>query len=293
MQTTINKPKVRWTKPELDYVCRGVIAIVSADKAVRLLTAIHRTEEQLPLDRRRLRPALSQYGVNAKKAFQEAYQVALRTPASRPPAEPKPEEAPTATSEGQGTCADVEDIGGPPDHPPDEDLVRSFDSIPTNLLLAEILMRIGENLTNRLDRLEAALIARLVPAPAVPHRNGERHSSPNGPRPEPSQSASEPKCKVIAVVGLFKDQFEHVRAKVSDLPFRLHWLDKESAKPFIPGADYVIVQRHSSHRWWAAAQRAVPSDHLAFVDGGVTQVVQKVMDFHARSCAQAAMAHVR
>ena len=98
---------------------------------------------------------------------------------------------------------------------------------------------------------------------------------------------------MIAIVGLFKDQFEHVRAKVADLPFRLHWLDKESAKPFIPGADYVIVQRHSSHRWWAAAQRAVPSDNLAFVDGGVTQVVQKVMDFHARSCAQTAMAHAR
>lgn len=82
----------------------------------------------------------------------------------------------------------------------------------------------------------------------------------------------------IAVVGLFHDQFRHAEDKVQGRPVELVFIDKEKSATKFPTVDYVIVQKHSRHRWYESARDKFSSRNVFFIDGGITQVVQKIYD---------------
>ncbi len=277
------KPPVHWSDGEVEFLQEKLVNIIAADHTIPLLTAIHRAEQSLEPGRRRLIRYLSPYGKRIREKFEAAYQKGLRTvPPPPPPVEVREEPEPfvTDTSEAEDPTLEMP-AASERDAGPGAELMPILSGLSTPLLLAEVLVRIGADMLQRLDRIEAAVLSRITPEPPQPALPRMPTSARNGTGSQ--EDESEPKPKVVAVVGLLKDQFEHVREKVADLPFRLVWLDKEMNKPFIPGADFVIVERHCSHKWWTTAQRAVPRDCLVFCDGSITQVVQRVFDFHAKA----------
>lgn len=147
----------------------------------------------------------------------------------------------------------------------------------TPTLIAELFSR----LFTRLDRLEQALSQGESknghpPAPAL--------RIPTAPAPARRIIPSKP---TVAVVGLFRDQFEHVVEKLSGQDVELVFVDKDDSAPkFKQNMDAIIVQHHTRHKWFDSAQKTVGNDRVFFADGGITSVVQKVMDFLSRRNSQ-------
>jgi hypothetical protein len=138
--------------------------------------------------------------------------------------------------------------------------------MPTAALLEEIECRRADAVAERLGmRISQATHVALTPRP----------EPVNGPRSIPP---SPPRKRQIVIIGLMRDQFRHVMDKAGTIPlarFELVFHDKDSAeKP--PPADFIIVQRHSSHRHWDQARNA--SDNVIFVDGGTSGVARKLQE---------------
>lgn len=138
----------------------------------------------------------------------------------------------------------------------------------------QLLVELCTRLFTRLDRLEAALAAR-------PERNGHHPVAAPVPMAKAMPAAVEPRRRRIAIVGLFKDQFEHVRAKTVGADVDLVWVDKEAASPTYPSCDAVVVERHCKHRWFDAAQSKVGHSKVLFAEG-ISSVVQRVYDICSR-----------
>ncbi len=146
------------------------------------------------------------------------------------------------------------------------DPVRFLATQPAWMLIAELVGRMDR----RLERLEEAVGKGGVDA--VPQPVNRPASMPPSPPKE--------KKHRIAIVGLFKDQFGHVQSKFQDRDWlELVWIDKETSQPRFPAVDAIIVDQHSRHRWFDAAQKVVPSDKLYFADGGQSTVIQKIFDY--------------
>jgi hypothetical protein len=287
------KTVTRWTPHEIKLVRARIVEEVRADKTLELLTAVRRAvDATLPLDRRRPKPSLSLYGRASNVMFHEAHQEGLRLPPiERPKSVPLPH-APSAdappgpapageTPTGLATDGQTE---GPFPTPQNLDPMLGF--VPTCSLFGELAYRFIRDLTERLDRIEAAAVARIAPALPIPHTRADAHPPVTH---EPSRHHREkPQQQRVAIIGLFKDQFAHVVAKASEVPFRLIFVDKEDAHYRIPPCDFVIVQRHSAHAWFEKARATLGPDRVVFVDGGISGVVQRLFDFHARSVAAAA-----
>jgi hypothetical protein len=139
----------------------------------------------------------------------------------------------------------------------------------TVTLIAELAARFSK----KLDLIHQDVIARnAVPIP----KSNTPPFSVASPAPR-AVDPPKPKKLRIAVVGLFKEQFGHVQEAVNGRADMI-WLDKDDAAPFAPiSTDFVIVQRHTSHRWWDAMQAQFPG-RVFFVDGGIQQVTQKTYD---------------
>jgi len=99
--------------------------------------------------------------------------------------------------------------------------------------------------------------------------------------PAVGQQTAKPRLKRIAIVGLLRDQFAEVEKRVNGKA-ELRFIDKEHSRTDIPVVDYVIVQKHTGHKWYNAAQKQRPSKDVVFVDGGITQTTQRVYDLISR-----------
>ena len=279
--TLLSSPSTReksrhivWKPEEVKQVAEAVRWVVAHDKSIRLLTAIHQAEDVLPVERRRKKPfaMYREAGVVFKAAYAEGLNITPEELAKIPSPVFK-----LANTNGQPPSRGISPFEAYPASqaetpaPPSDDLTE--DSEPEARpadpwgLFAQLVVEVGHDLVERLDRIESALIARIGPPP--------------GWKPPESVRAPKTKAKRIAIVGLLKDQFEHVRSKVAHLPFTLVWLDKDDAHVRIPQCDFLLVQRHCSHKWFQKAGHLLGCE-ASFVDGGITQVTQKVLDIHSR-----------
>lgn len=124
-------------------------------------------------------------------------------------------------------------------------------------------------------------------------RDGLRRDEPAKPLPVvpnsiiPEPGTLKPRRPVLTVLGLMRDQFEHVRTKCAETCFELRWVDKEASRPSFGRTDYIVAQRHHSHAWWDAAIAAVPKGNAVFSGGGISDTVQRIFDLHAREMALA------
>lgn len=83
----------------------------------------------------------------------------------------------------------------------------------------------------------------------------------------------------FGVVGLMKDQFNHLKARINQSVVNLVWIDKDQGNNcFPPNLDYVIVQRHTSHSHYNNARAQFGNDRVIFVDRGITQCADKIKE---------------
>ncbi len=296
--------KIRLNDDERQRLAAELQRQIRMDNTVRLLTAVHHAERiAVPANKLRLKPSLAKYSrpfyLWAQKIQQEALQMPAlprtETPAAPPPPPIVPLEVKTPVPEpvvesAQEVEPEVMAHDSFPEEPevmpppPESDPVRAID---TYRMVAELLRRFSEgfltdirrDIVGRLDRIEAAATAKYL-APPTPARPSMSPFMPPAQPPKPARLR-------IIILGLMKDQFEHVREKTAHLPFDLVWIDKEQSNTTLPRADYCVVQRHSSHKWWTSAQKQFSNGTLSFVDGGITGTVQSVMDIHSRVKAKA------
>jgi hypothetical protein len=88
----------------------------------------------------------------------------------------------------------------------------------------------------------------------------------------------------VALVGPLDSQFADINREIEKhgIAVDIRQLNKDYAQPTFPSCDYIIVQKHTSHRWWNSAQATLASDRVFFIDGGITQIVQKLRDIASR-----------
>ena len=94
---------------------------------------------------------------------------------------------------------------------------------------------------------------------------------------------SEPHAPRVALIGPLDSQFTEIKAQVDSFsrPVELRCLDKEHQSAIPVSCDFAIVTGHCRHRWWDAARNALGNSRVYFVDGGTTQIVQKLRDIAA------------
>jgi hypothetical protein len=89
----------------------------------------------------------------------------------------------------------------------------------------------------------------------------------------------------VAIIGPLPGQMRDIQQQVEDagLAVALRFVNKEASNTNLPtSCDYVIVTRHSRHKWWDAARQQLENGRVFFVDGGINQVVQKLRDICSR-----------
>lgn len=89
----------------------------------------------------------------------------------------------------------------------------------------------------------------------------------------------------IAIIGPLPGQMNDIQKQVDQvaLPVELRFVDKEASSPSLPtSCDFAIVTRHNRHKWFDAARQQLENGRVYFVDGGITQLVQKVRDICSR-----------
>jgi hypothetical protein len=141
----------------------------------------------------------------------------------------------------------------------------------TNVVLAEAIGRILERLPAREQQQN--------------NGNGTPPNVPHIPRPvrlDPTSPAVPQRATPrSAVVGLLKDQFEHVRQKVQGQAVELLFIDKEQSNTRIPNVDALICERHIDHRWTENGKAALGNDRVLWSEG-VTTTVQRIYDYLSR-----------
>ena len=157
-----------------------------------------------------------------------------------------------------------------------EPLDKTLHKLSTPILLGELFTR----LLTRLDRLEHALLA-------SHHQHNNDALKPPAPRPSIADipSPTLKRSPRIAIGGLMRDQFEHVKAKLTTQDVELIWVDTDSRQSTKwPRADAAVISRHVRHAWWDAAQAELGHSRVFFAEG-ISTVTQKCYDFLSRESA--------
>jgi len=259
------KEHICWNRNERAAVMAAITAIVANEPTTLPRTAVHRAEEVLPPERRRLKRDVHFYGPKTLAEIREAIQAGLMVPRDQVP--PMPRFLGEA-SKPAPPAEPLPELVSPPEEEPPFDIA----SLPTWALVGELATRLAQDFATRLDRIEAALTQ------AASARIAPQYRPP--PIPTPVQDPKRPKKKRVCIIGLLKDQFEHVREKTGHLPFELVFVDKEARSVAVPPSEFAIIQRHSSHAYYHKA-KALLGDRAVFVDGGITGVVQKLFDLNS------------
>lgn len=288
--------RILWSKTERAKLVAAVERITAADPTASLNTIIAMAQSQvLPPERRRKHKHPAGVGRVNYHAFLDAFDRGIvathkladsrldRPDEFKAPAKPAPAPVPAPEPEPEPEDVPTPETETEPDLVP----IEAAHTLPTAALVGELMCRMGAALLERVDRgldpIVHAFVAAISGAEAF--RNGT--ASPRLPAVPLARREAPPKPPVVSVVGLFKDQFEHVKEKCKDLGFVLRWVDKDQATPSFPQTDYIVVQKHCAHRWYDAAQKMVPPDKLVFADGAQTNTVQRIFDFYSRRIAKA------
>ena len=140
-------------------------------------------------------------------------------------------------------------------------------------------------LMGKLGQLVRGLQAQLD---AIPGRgvNTKPAASPLPAAPPLTMFASVEKRKPrVVVIGPLNGQMHEIEQQVEQfkIPIEVRFADKEASNTGLPtSCDYAIVTRHSRHKWWDAACKQAGHSRVFFIDGGISQVVQKLRDIASR-----------
>lgn len=103
-------------------------------------------------------------------------------------------------------------------------------------------------------------------------------------RPNPPQPVQE--AFRVVIIGFNTQQFAEVEAKTANIscPLKLTLIQTDGIKMGeLPRfVDHAIVTKFSRHQHWDKVRDTLPKDCVSFVDGGVSEVVQKIFDLTSR-----------
>jgi hypothetical protein len=254
---------------------------------VTLLRLIHRAEEVLPAQRRRLCNQVQTYGrspdgtqgfaVELEQAF---FAARIGQPNIIPADSPKVEHvtpAPAPVTEHDQNGSNNRLVP-----PAETDSFASVSKFPLSLLLGNLAEQFIVSITNdvrqRLDRIEAAVTDALAARIAGGGTEGLQQRQELRRQQSPAR-LSRPR---LGVIGLTKASYNHFANRISDIPWEPIFIDSWKEHPVLPPVDYMIVQSGCPHDIDKLARQMVPPDHYLFSDGGVTKMVQKIYDLHSR-----------
>ena len=228
------KARIWWTEEEKHQLVNEAVRIIKNDPTLKPLLALRKAQEQLPAARRR-----DISGGTPFKNIVADIDQALRITSG-------PETIPIIP--GQVLKVEVRVPADPAD---------VLGNTPTSLLIANVAERFF-HWVDQLERLWAARTGREIPISPEPAR------APRYPKARLPEADRLPR---VAVIGLFKDQFDRIHQRVNGR-LELIFIDKEWSKSTIPpSTDYVIVTRHVRHKWTEAAKAAMPRDRIFWADG--------------------------
>ena len=142
--------------------------------------------------------------------------------------------------------------------PPPPDVQAVLDTVGLPVLFAAVGKRIGE-------ALEKGAFPSWVTAP---------------PKAKYVQPVETTRKTRVAIVGLLADQQHAVRDSFGG-DLELIFVDKERSAKSIPcTTDYAVVQRHTPHSWFKAAQDAVGHENVRFASGGISSVLAHLKDIN-------------
>jgi hypothetical protein len=174
-------------------------------------------------------------------------------------------------------------VVGEPDNVPRFITVEVENKDPARVIRA---MSIGDLIGKAIDRIyedfkkqgfgTGALMTALT---ASLSKTGMTYTPP--PPVAPVEPPREKKAKVL-VIGLLGNQTQDVTEKVRHLPVEVRYLGADAVgRDIPPSAEFIILEKHISHKWYGKAQASMPSDRMFFVHG-TTGVVQKLHDVASR-----------
>lgn len=83
----------------------------------------------------------------------------------------------------------------------------------------------------------------------------------------------------ICIVGLLPAQQQTVTRKTADIPSKpeLRFYDSHTGTQQLPQhVDFVLCSKFCRHSWWHRAKEHVDNDHVFFMDGGTTKIIEKI-----------------
>jgi hypothetical protein len=235
--TAFKAKRIFWSRDERDLVTERMAELIRSTPGMKAPDLLDNAQDVLDDDRRR--PVNSNSVFLLKPLFQEAQKRAQVANGQAKEPEPTVE-----------TVVQYVPVPTPLD----------IATVPTHELLAAAILRV---------------MALMKPEPLAVSIGGAPASvAPPLRQPITPKVEDAPR---VGVVGLFKDQFNHLKARVNQKKVELVWIDKDLAHNSMPERlAYVLVQRHTSHRHFTEAREAFGSDRVVFVDGGITQCAEKL-----------------
>lgn len=237
------RTRISWTEEELDLLKERLVEIIKENPRIKKIRAIEEAQKILDSDRQRNHLLTVCSTEKVKLIWATAIkEVNLN---SKLTSIPKP--------------VPVTEVVYVPVPTP-----LNLSTIPTHELLAAAILRI---LCPTQSLLQAPVT---TDTPSYPEPVDRSTTYPLIPKP---------RIPKFGVVGLMKDQFNHLKARVNQSVVNLVWIDKDHGNNKFPESlDYVIVQKHSSHNHYHNAKNVVGSDRVIFVDGGITQCADKLKE---------------
>lgn len=249
------KHRIRWNDVEVGALSQAIVAERIADPFATQLALVNRAQTKcLPADRRRKSASIPD----------ELRARILADWKSKITDEGKELPAPVILS--------VET-------PKELDYAEALAALDGATLVALLVRKLGNEMAGIQTQLSA--IGERLGAPPAPRSAKPSHASPL-PRVPSKAQKRKPR---VAIIGPLDGQMEHIERQIEDqqIAVEVRFVDKEASSPALPpSCDFVIVTRHSRHKWFETARNKCDNRKVFFVDGGITQVMQKLRDIASR-----------
>lgn len=296
--------KIKWSFDEIATVTAATAPFLIKqgihylpDKSDRtgsgfLLEAIKRGQEVLPAERRRFGATFT-----SRNRFPTRFWDKLKLALKHAPHQLVPSPAVTeAQTNGQHAPAPAPEAQTPPSASQAWSvtaITEGLGSTPTQHLVSELVSRLFRMLETKsapmqLEEIQRTLEERRKYDELLTEEMAELRKQVEAltrfrPVPVASDGTSEheqerSKLPRVAVLGMFKDQFDVVQHEASKLGIaaELRFYDKEQ-KPREVNADYAISGRWVNHSWLDQVKRGVPHSKIAFFRGGVGQAISQLL----------------
>lgn len=252
---------LHWTREERERVAEEFAVLRLTEPLAIVSELVRRAQESgLPVDRRKKNVMLANEPV-LRKLIIEKWDVALQSTAPADPViirEPKIE--------------------------PILDIARSLEEAPLEELCGVAMRRYVKSVTS--------VDSRLCNFPPVQSALVPHIEAPTSPtivsRAEEKVSAKKSKYK-IAILGLFRQQFEDLNNKVQydDLELvHVPMVKDKSPGSCPPSVDFVLCSKFIGHAGWEKAQSEMGFDRVRMVRGGLSNIQAKIVEVRSQLIAR-------